>query len=120
VALLPLLRTDHPGVHYAAILRMLFGAPKSHGRRPRHATPPPPALRALRLLLERRCTDPAVAPLVRELVPVAPCAWCGRPYLKESERREFCSDGDRRRWANATADERAARAAAHARKGDER
>jgi endogenous inhibitor of DNA gyrase (YacG/DUF329 family) len=120
LALLPLLRADEPGVHYALILRMLFGAPKSHGGGPKRPRTPAPDLTPLRLLLERNCVDPAIAPLVRELVPVAPCQWCGRPYLHESERRSFCRDRCRRLWVNAGADERAARPATWDKEGNYR
>jgi hypothetical protein len=104
-ALGPLLRTDHPDVHYALVLRTVFGRRHRPWDGPASTDP----LDRLRRLLERNCTHPDIAPLVRDLVPIAACEWCGQPFLRENLRRMFCCDRHRRKWATAGRVARAAR-----------
>jgi endogenous inhibitor of DNA gyrase (YacG/DUF329 family) len=92
----PLLRAETPGQHWALVLQAIFNKEASYDDDARRVA----ARQTITWLLERNLRDDRVLRYVRMLVPVAPCGWCGREYLRESKRRLYCSDGCRRASAD--------------------
>jgi endogenous inhibitor of DNA gyrase (YacG/DUF329 family) len=91
----PLLRADVPGRHWALVLQAIFNKAAIYSDDARQVA----ARQTIAWLLERNLRDDRVLRYVRMLVPIAPCAWCGREYLRESLLRRHCSDQCRRAGA---------------------
>ncbi|HEY8744121.1 MAG TPA: hypothetical protein VIU62_13535, partial [Chloroflexota bacterium] len=88
----PLLRTETPGRHWALVLQAIFNRDDSCRYDARQVA----AMQTIGGLLARNARDDRALRYVRMLIPVVPCAWCGREYLRETKLRLHCSDPCRR------------------------
>ena len=89
----PLLRPETPGRHWALVLRAIFDKADAAGYDARQVA----AMQTTAWLLGRKARDDRALEYVRMLIPVMPCAWCGREYLRETKLRLHCSDKCRRK-----------------------